>query len=104
MPRLRAQRPHSLILLVAALLGVGLLTPPATSAAPAGPARAHLAPSYRNPLKLELPSGARAESCADPSVLKGHGTDRHWYLYCTSDALRADELGPDGKPLLHNVP
>jgi arabinan endo-1,5-alpha-L-arabinosidase len=63
-----------------------------------------VAPSYTNPLKLALPSGAQAESCADPDVIHGAGADRHWYLYCTSDALTASELGPDGKPVLHNVP
>ncbi len=63
-----------------------------------------VAPSYINPLSLRLPSGAHAESCADPFVLHGAAQDRHWYLYCTSDALTATELGPDGKPLLHNVP
>jgi arabinan endo-1,5-alpha-L-arabinosidase len=56
-------------------------------------------------MRLTLPGGAQAASCADPSVLHGRAQgDRHWYLYCTSDALRADELGPDGKPLIHNVP
>jgi arabinan endo-1,5-alpha-L-arabinosidase len=63
-----------------------------------------IAPTYTNPLKLRLPSGALAESCADPDVLRGQGADRHWYLYCTTDALTASELGPDGRPLLHNVP
>jgi arabinan endo-1,5-alpha-L-arabinosidase len=90
---------------------VALATAAATLAA-AGPAPAStasssrhpVAPSYTNPLKLELPSGAQADSCADPDVLRGVGPDRHWYLYCTSDALTATELGPDGKPVLHNVP
>ncbi|HEX8079178.1 MAG TPA: family 43 glycosylhydrolase [Jatrophihabitans sp.] len=62
------------------------------------------APSYTNPLKLRLPSGALAESCADPDVLRGQGADRHWYLYCTTDALTASEVGPTGSPVLHNVP
>src|SRR4051812_17158061 len=63
-----------------------------------------VAPSYTNPLKLALPSGAQAESCADPDVIHGAAADRHWYLYCTSDALTASEVGPDGRPVLHNVP
>src|SRR3954453_12473248 len=90
----------SLILLAAALTGAALFAAPAT----AGPHPRPVAPSYHNPLDLELPGGGQAASCADPTVLRGHGGDRHWDLYCTSDALTADELGPDGKPLIHNVP
>src|SRR3954453_8253038 len=90
----------SLILLAAALAGAALFTAPAAAGAHPRP----VAPTYRNPMSLELPGGGQAASCADPSVLAGHGADRHWYLYCTSDALRADELGPDGTPLIHNVP
>ncbi|HVU93184.1 MAG TPA: family 43 glycosylhydrolase, partial [Jatrophihabitans sp.] len=59
------------------------------------------APAYRNPLDLELPGGGQAASCADPSVLKGVGADRHWYLYCTSDALTAAEAAAGG---ITNVP
>ena len=67
--------------------------------------RAPVAPTYRNPLDLALPGGNRAASCADPFVLRGpvRGT-MTWYLYCTSDALSATEVGPDGTPLIHNVP
>jgi arabinan endo-1,5-alpha-L-arabinosidase len=75
------------------------------SAVPQSSAARQPAPSYRNPLALTLPSGGQAESCADPFVLHGQSAgDRHWYLYCTSDALTASELGPDGKPLIHNLP
>ena len=82
---------------------------PAPANPTASPAKQHsqhrsVAPSYTNPLKLMLPSGAQAESCADPDVIHGAGADRHWYLYCTTDALTASEVGPDGKPVLHNVP
>src|ERR1700712_3781800 len=99
------------------LPAVALMTAAATMAV-AGPSTAttttpasraehgshQVAPSYTNPLKLALPAGGMAESCADPDVIHGAGSDRHWYLYCTSDALTATELGSDGKPLLHNVP
>jgi arabinan endo-1,5-alpha-L-arabinosidase len=82
----------------AQLLAAGQLSAPATS-------QHRVAPDYRNPLKLELPGGQQAASCADPSVLRGHlAAVTRWYLYCTSDALTATELGPDGKPLIHNVP
>jgi arabinan endo-1,5-alpha-L-arabinosidase len=82
---------------------------PATSAiSPAtassvGPAP--VAPRYQNPLDLQLPGGEHAASCADPSVLRGHaGKPRIWYLYCTSDALTATEVGPNGDLVQHEVP
>lgn len=79
-----------------------------TSAAPVnGISTSHspVAPSYRNPLRLALPRGQHAASCADPSVLHGQAAgDRHWYLYCTSDALTADERDSSGNPVIHNVP
>jgi arabinan endo-1,5-alpha-L-arabinosidase len=93
----------SLSLLAAVVTGAALLIAPAATAAAHPPGRA-TAPAYHNPLDLELPGGGQAASCADPTVLHPVNGDRHWYLYCTSDALRADELGPDGKPLIHNVP
>ena len=89
-------------LAVAAIVAAALLPVPVAAAAPGTAAR--LAPAYRNPLSLRLPGGEQAASCADPDVLRPSGADRHWYLYCTSDALRADELGADGTPLIHNVP
>jgi arabinan endo-1,5-alpha-L-arabinosidase len=97
----------------AAVLLAGLATAlgcAATTAAQAGPPSAHpprptrVAPAHTNPLRLRLPGGQQASSCADPSIVRGTGGDRHWYLYCTSDALTAAELGPDGTPLIHNVP
>ena len=100
-----------------ALLIAGLLAPP-TSAGAASSSGAsarsvrssqaqstQVAPQYTNPLKLSLPGGGRAASCADPFVLRGPVRRMTtWYLYCTSDALTATELGPDGTPLIHNVP
>jgi arabinan endo-1,5-alpha-L-arabinosidase len=98
-------------LLLTLTLAAGLLAvPAAASAAPAHSAPGHgavAAPSYQNPLKLQLPGGGQAASCADPYVLKVAGTHQaptHWYLYCTSDALTATELDSTGAPLIHNVP
>ena len=72
-------------------------TSPADAARPA-PAK------YRNPLKLALGDGQDAQSCADPMVIHGQQPqDKNWYLYCTSDALTAAP-GPDGKPVIHNLP
>jgi len=90
----------------AMLAAAGLIAVPAAAQAtpssyPTGPR--NVAPSYQNPLNLRLPDGQHAASCADPFVLHG-ASDSHWHLYCTSDALTATELGPDGKPLIHNVP
>jgi arabinan endo-1,5-alpha-L-arabinosidase len=102
-------RSRSLLLAVA--MCAGLATAPALAqAAPAPPGRAGgahhtTAPTYRNPMQLRLPGGGSAESCADPSVLHGQATsDRHWYLYCTSDALTSTEKNPNGSLVIHNVP
>jgi arabinan endo-1,5-alpha-L-arabinosidase len=97
---------RSLTMSAVAILIVGLTSAAAeaqpTPSAPRGAAAHHLAPSYRNPLALRLPGGQHAESCADPFVL--HGRDRHWYLYCTSDALSSTERDASGALVIHNVP
>jgi arabinan endo-1,5-alpha-L-arabinosidase len=89
----------------ALLMLTGLVAAPVAAQAQSQSGDHHpaVAPAYRNPLTLRLPDGQQAASCADPFVLHGHA-DRNWYLYCTSDALTATELGPDGTPLIHNVP
>ena len=97
--------PFLLAVLLAGLSITGLLGGPAP-ATPA-PARhgARVAPSYANPLALRLPDGGQAQSCADPSVLRGHGAQRRdWYLYCTSDSLTAAEADAAGGPVIHDIP
>lgn len=103
-------RPHRARRAVAAVVGCAVLVvpgPAAGHAAAAGIPRDHraTAPSYRNPLRLSLPGGGSAASCADPSVLRAHTAgDRHWYLYCTSDALTESEQDAQGNPVIHTVP
>lgn len=63
-----------------------------------------VAPTHRNPVALALPEGQTAASCADPTVIRGAGRDRNWYLYCTTDALTATEQNPDGSLVQHAVP
>jgi len=98
---MRIRSAVSAMLAAAGLIAVPAAAQATPSSPQAGPSR--VAPSYQNPLNLRLPDGQHAASCADPYVLRGHN-DPHWYLYCTSDALTATELGPDGTPLIHNVP
>jgi arabinan endo-1,5-alpha-L-arabinosidase len=108
--------------LATTLLAVAALAVPASaSAAPASPALAtaasasparhspghhsSVAADYRNPMNLALPGGATAASCADPSVIRAHDVaDKHWYLYCTSDALTSTEKDSSGNLVIHNVP
>lgn len=81
------------------------VTPSSSSPSAPPSSSAAVAPTYRNPLDLELPGGGQAASCADPSVLPGHtGKQRTWYLYCTSDALSATEVGANGVLVQHEVP
>ncbi|WIB78713.1 family 43 glycosylhydrolase [Curtobacterium sp. MCPF17_002] len=77
-----------------------------TTSAPGG-ALTHqggAAPTHQNPMALALPDGQTAASCADPTVIRGAGRDRNWYLYCTTDALTASEQNPDGSLVQHGVP
>ena len=95
-------------LIAVATLIVGLTPTLPAVAAPPGAATAsrdgHAAPTHQNPMALALPDGQTAASCADPSAVHGVGRDRNWYLYCTSDALTATELNPDGSLVQHVVP
>jgi len=41
---------------------------------------------YTNPLPIATANGATAESCPDPSIIRGQKPgDDNWYLYCTSE-------------------
>jgi len=42
--------------------------------------------SYANPMRIAVPNGNTAESCPDPSIIRGQNAgDTDWYLYCTSE-------------------
>ncbi len=81
----------------------GATTTSAGSSTDAG-RHGRVAPTHRNPVALALPDGQTAASCADPTVIRGAGRDRNWYLYCTTDALTATEQNPDGSLVQHAVP
>ncbi len=92
---------------VAAVAATCLQTGAAPSPAVAAPptvTRGQAAPTHQNPMTLALPDGQTAASCADPDVVRGVGRDRHWYLYCTTDALTATERNADGSLVQHTVP
>lgn len=86
------------------LIGLGL-SPGHAAAAPPAPAPADRQPApagrtvkpatHTNPMKLNLPGGYTAASCADPDVIHGSGTDTGWYLYCTSDRGTDAPGGPE---------
>jgi len=90
---------------VALLLCVGLPFAPAAAANASAGASTVVAPSYRNPLNLQLPNGERATSCADPFVLRVPSPSvTQWYLYCTSDPLNDNDTDAQGNLVIHNVP
>jgi arabinan endo-1,5-alpha-L-arabinosidase len=97
MTRLRAA-------LSAVLLLAGLLSVPAIAGA--APATSTVtAPPYHNPLKLMLPDGTTAQSCADPFVLRVPGSKvTSWFLYCTSDPLTDKDCDAQGNCVIHNIP
>ena len=75
----------------------------AASAAPSGDGAA--ARLLRNPLDLRLPDGSRAESCADPTVLRGQRPrDPSWLMVCTRDPLNDHDRQPDGSLRFHPLP
>jgi len=44
---------------------------------------------FQNPLRISVPDGSYAESCPDPSVIRGQSAgDEYWYLYCTSERFK----------------
>ncbi len=44
---------------------------------------------YQNPLRITVPDGSLAESCPDPSIIRGQSPgDENWYLYCTSERFK----------------
>jgi arabinan endo-1,5-alpha-L-arabinosidase len=60
---------------------------------------------YTNPLRPHIPGGGVVQSCADPTVVRGHQPGDHsWYMYCTTDPLNdADTAGP-GDDVFHPIP
>jgi arabinan endo-1,5-alpha-L-arabinosidase len=42
--------------------------------------------TYANPMRITVADGSLAESCPDPSIIRGQSAgDNNWYLYCTSE-------------------
>jgi len=82
---------------LALLLLLGL----ATGAASAGSGTG----TYRNPLAIQIPSGGKVESCADPSIIRGQAPqDPYWYIYCTKDPLNGADRNIAGEFIFHNIP
>jgi arabinan endo-1,5-alpha-L-arabinosidase len=75
---------------------------PVAAAEPAGGG----SDTYQNPLPVRTQDGARVESCADPSVIRGARPQdrpantpinhRFWYMYCTQDPLNDEDRGKSG--------
>ncbi|MBI9114340.1 family 43 glycosylhydrolase [Sanguibacter suaedae] len=77
----------------------------ATALAVAPPPSPTDAPSYTNPLRLELGDGLLAEQCADPDIVRSQDpADPAWYLFCTRDALSPELTEPDGSLTFSNIP
>ncbi|SEJ32827.1 Glycosyl hydrolases family 43 [Deinococcus reticulitermitis] len=61
--------------------------------------------TYRNPLTITAPDGTRVETCADPSVIRSKVPgDPHWYLYCTTDPLNAQDKDGSGNLRFRLIP
>jgi arabinan endo-1,5-alpha-L-arabinosidase len=65
-------------------------------------ATASAATTYRNPLPIALPGGMRAETFADPAVIRGR--DGRYYAYGTSDPLTSADRDASGALRIHRIP
>lgn len=91
--------------LLSALAALALLPAVASTTASAEPPEARrVGAPYDNPLDVRGPDGGTVESCADPVVHRGTGDDRHWYLYCTTDPLSAQDVDEEGNLRFRLVP
>lgn len=71
------------LLLMLAACGGGFVEQAATQLEPVP------AGQFQNPLRISVPDGSYAESCPDPSVIRGQSPgDEYWYLYCTSERFK----------------
>jgi arabinan endo-1,5-alpha-L-arabinosidase len=58
---------------------------------------------YTNPLKPRLADGRVVQSCPDPSVLRGRGSQAGtWFMYCTSNPLTDQDTSPRRLPMLRS--
>ncbi|HYF62772.1 MAG TPA: family 43 glycosylhydrolase [Herpetosiphonaceae bacterium] len=91
--------------LTALLVFVGLILPARAALKPGSAAARPPVGTYANPLPLEIPGGGLAESCADPSLIKGQQAgDQRWYLYCTTDPLNSQDRDGAGDLIFHRIP
>ena len=85
----------SIWLAIAGLVGASVAA--GTAAAATG--------TYENPLPIKIPGDGLVETCADPSVIRGHQPgDRFWYMYCTTDPLNAEDRNANGELNFHRIP
>lgn len=82
----------------------GVVTAPVSSG-PLALAAPTDAPTYSNPLTLDLGAGLKAEQCADPDIIRSQDPgDPAWYLFCTRDALNSALTEPDGSLTFSSIP
>src|ERR1044072_1544593 len=86
-----------LLIVLLALPGLAIASPPAAAPASTG--------TYRNPLEVQIPGDGSVESCADPTVIRGQTAgDPYWYMYCTTDPLNGEDTNPSGGFNFHLIP
>ncbi len=86
-------RPAVIAVVVCLIIGLtacggGVSNAPVVTAAlaPVAIEGAQRAGAYQNPLPIQLADGTTAESCPDPSIIRGQTPgDDYWYLYCTNE-------------------
>lgn len=59
---------------------------------------------YENPITIRLPGGGLQTNCADPTVIRGQGSDSAWYAFCTTDSLSDADVDANGSRRMHLMP
>ncbi|WNG19170.1 family 43 glycosylhydrolase [Cystobacter fuscus] len=77
---------------------------PPGSEPPLPPAPTPVSRVFTNPLRASIPGGGFVETCADPTLIRGQGSDTSWYMLCTSDPLNEQDRDSSGRYKHHLLP
>jgi len=59
---------------------------------------------YTNDLTIRMPNGLEQTNCADPTIIRGQGSDPYWYALCTTDSLNDEDVDERGVRRMHLLP
>jgi len=59
---------------------------------------------YANAITIETRDGLEQTNCADPTIIRGRGSDPYWYGLCTTDSLSDDDVEENDRRRSHLLP